>query len=133
MTDESQTQPPPFGGKPGQPVAPVDPDDLKAVWRVYRETEMSHPGQRVGICMDIIARECKIGADVQAVVYRIMMLQLIQHVAAKQLAPWTKEGELSEPVFLTAAQIPMEWFGGEERQGLPLDVEEFFRRVRDAT
>lgn len=122
--------PPTFGGAPGTPVPAVDPEDLKAVWQVYRNVEMSHPGQRVGICMDSLACECKTGADIQAITYRIMMLQLIQHVAPESLAAWTKDGELDEAVFRVVADIPMEWLGKEIRQGLPVDVDEFFRRVR---
>jgi hypothetical protein len=122
--------PPKFGGEPGTPVPAVDPEDLKAIWRVYRDTELRHPGQRVAISMDSIARECKISADVQAVVYRIMMLQLIRHVAQEQLAPWTKGEELDEAVFIAASQIPMEWIGREERVGLPFDLDELLRRLR---
>jgi hypothetical protein len=48
------------------------------------------------------------------------------------LKPWTKDGELTETVFKTAAKIPMEWIGENLRHGLPFDVEDFMRRVRDA-
>jgi hypothetical protein len=47
--------------------------------------------------------------------------------------PWTKDGELTEPVFRAAAQVPMEWIGvGVVRQGLPFDLEDFMRRVSGA-
>ena len=122
--------PPHFGGEPGTPVPIVHPEDLKAVWQVYREIELQRPGQRVGVCMSVIERACKPGANVQAVVYRTMMLQLIRHLAPEQLVPWMKKGDVDEEVFRVAADIPMQWIGREERHGLPFDVEEFVRRVR---
>ena len=33
-------------------------------------------------------------------------------------------------LFLTAAEIPMEWLGQEMRQDFPFDVDDFLRRVR---
>jgi hypothetical protein len=90
---------------------------------------MQRPGQRVAVSSNVLEQVCQPGADVQAVAYRRTMLQLIQHVAPEQLEPWTKDGELNETVFLAAAEIPMEWIGREERQGLPFDVGEFFRRL----
>ena len=37
-----------------------------------------------------------------------------------------------DAVFLTAAQIPMEWLGQQVRQGLPFDADDFVRRVSEA-
>jgi hypothetical protein len=48
------------------------------------------------------------------------------------LKPWTKDGELTETVFKSAAKIPMEWIGENLRHGLPFDVEDFMRRVSEA-
>ena len=124
--------PPKFGGEPGTPVPAADPEDLKAVWRVYRDTELRHPGQRVGVDMNVLEQVCKSGSDVDAVVFRNMMLLLLRSVMPESLAPWTKNDELDEVVFRVAADIPMEWLGREERRGLPFDVDEFFRRVLDA-
>jgi hypothetical protein len=33
---ESQ-EPPPFGGKPGEPVPTVDPEDVKTVWQIMKD------------------------------------------------------------------------------------------------
>ena|SRR5207247_1890550 len=64
-----------FGGKPGEPVPQVDPDDLKAVWEINHEVQTSHPGERVtGI--SVLEHACKPGADVKAVAYRAMILGL---------------------------------------------------------
>ena len=38
-----------------------------------------------------------------------------------------------EAVFHAAVHVPMEWIGREERQGLPIDLDDFFRRLSDAT
>ena len=50
--------------------------------------------------------------------------------AQERLAPWIKDEEVSDAVFRTRATIPVEWIGPTEREGLPFDVEEFFRRLR---
>jgi len=72
---------------------------------------------------------CKPGADVQAVWYRMSLVWVLSQVAREQLAAWTKEGELDDAVYRTIAKIPMEWIGNNEREGLPFDVEDFFRRL----
>jgi len=108
----------------------VDPEDLKAIWRLHREIAIQHPGQSVGIDHTVIVGRCKPGADVNAVAYRTSMLQLLQHVAQGSLAPWTKNTELNDPVFRVAAEIPMDWIGTEQHKGLPFDVEELLRRLR---
>ena len=58
-------------------------------------------------------------------------LQVLNQVAQEQLAPWVKDEEVSDAVFRTMATIPMEWVGHTDREGLPFDVEEFFRRLRE--
>jgi hypothetical protein len=55
-----------FGGKPGEPVPQVDPDDLKAIWEINHELQMSHPGERA-IGISVLEHACKLGADVKAV------------------------------------------------------------------
>ena len=58
-------------------------------------------------------------------------LQVLNQVAQEQLAPWVKDEEVSDAVFRTMATIPMEWVGHTDRDGLPFDVEEFFRQLRE--
>jgi hypothetical protein len=71
------------------------------------------------------------GVDFPSVTYRAMMLQFLVMHAKEQLEPWTKEGQLDAAVFREVAQMPLEWMGtGVERQGLPFDAEELFRRLR---
>jgi hypothetical protein len=119
-----------FGGTPGTPVPAVDPEDLKAIWRLHREITNQRPGQSVGIDRDVIVERCKRSSDVHAVAYRTSMLQLLQHVSPNLLAPWTKETELDDVVFRVAADIPMDWIGAEQHKGLPFDVEGLLRRLR---
>ena len=38
-----------FGGKPGEPVPQVDPEDLKNVWQLYDEVKKRHPGEQFAI------------------------------------------------------------------------------------
>src|SRR5436853_6591247 len=76
-----------FGGKPGEPVPQVDPDDLKAVWEINHEVQTSHPGERVtGI--SVLEHACKPGADVKSVAYRAVMLGLRTLLFHQNLAPW---------------------------------------------
>jgi hypothetical protein len=59
------------------------------------------------------------------------MIWVLMQIAQEQLAPWIKGEEVSDIVFRTMATIPMEWIGATERQGLPFDVDELFRRLRE--
>src|ERR1041384_6229707 len=88
-----------------------------------------HPGQSVCLGIELMKNVCKPGADVQAVWYRMSLVWVLSQVAREQLAAWTKEGELDDAVYRTIAKIPMEWIGNNEREGLPFDVEDFFRRL----
>jgi hypothetical protein len=123
--------PPSFGGIPGEPVPEVDPEDLKAVWQQARDLQARHPGQRVAIGFDAMKAVCKPGANAQAVFYRLSMIWLLNEFAQEQLAAWFKDEQVSDAVFQTMATIPMEWIGHTERKGLPFDVEDFFRRLRE--
>jgi hypothetical protein len=112
-------------GKPGEPVAEVDPDDLKTFWQKTRDLQARHPGQRVSIGFN------EPEANALAVWYRTSMIRALNQLAQEQLAPWIKDEEVSDAVFRTMATIPMEWIGHTEREGLPFDVEGFFRRLSE--
>ena len=124
--------PPSFLGNPGEPVAEVDPDDLKTFWQETRDLRARHPGQHASIGFEakVIGKP---GANAGAVWYRSSMIWVLNQFAQEQFAPWIKDGEVSGAVFRTMATIPMEWIGHAEREGLPFDVEEFFRRLRKAS
>ena len=125
-----------FGGKPGEPVPQVDPDDLKAVWEINHEVHTSHPGELVGIGISLLEHACKPGADVKAVAYRAMNLGLLtilfQQKLAPWLAPWIKaDWRLDDVVFRIGAKIKMEWMEvGVPQNSVPFDIDEF-RRLLD--
>jgi len=111
-------------------VAEVDPDDLKSFWQEIRDLRARHLGQDVSIGFEakVISKPA---ANAGAVWYRSCMIQVLNQLAQEQFAPWIKDEEVSDAVFRTMATIPMEWIGHTEREGLPFDVEEFFRRLRE--
>ena len=118
-------------GNPGEPVAEVDPDDLKTIWQEARNLQSRHPGRNASIGSDGMKAICKPGANVLAVWYRLSMIWVLNRFAQERLAPWVKGEEVSDAVFRTMATIPMEWIGHTDREGLPFDVEEFFSRLRE--
>jgi hypothetical protein len=48
-----------LGGAAGTPVPQVDPEDVRAVWKLGQEVEKDHPGVNVGIGVEIFERACK--------------------------------------------------------------------------
>lgn len=118
-------------GNPGEPVADVDPDDMKTFWQETRNLQARHSGLNVSLSSETIKAICKPGANAMAVWYRSSMIRVLNQLAQERLAPWVKDEEVSDAVFRTMATIPMEWIGHTEREGLPFDVEEFFRRLRE--
>ena len=130
MTD-APLNPPLFGGQPGDPVPEVDPQDIKAVWREARDLQARHPGQNVFIGIEVIEKICRPGVNTRAIWFRMSMIWILDLVAPDRTSAWMKEGEPADTVFQTIATIPMEWIGHTEREGLPFDVDKFFRRLED--
>ncbi len=115
-----------FGVAPGTPVPPVDPEDVKAVWMLGQEVKKDHPGQNVGIGVEIFERTCKPGANIRAVTYRAGMIAMFLRVAPELQ-------DKLDAVFRAAAEIPMEWIGvGIVQHGWTFDPNDFMRRVREA-
>jgi hypothetical protein len=116
-----------FGGKPGEPVPAVDPDDVKTVWQIGRDIEVNHP-KCGAVGVNVMKQACKPGADVEAVFYRATFTWLISQIAPEHLARFTREGQPDDAVFRAAAKVPAEWMGvGIVRQGPPFDLNEFLR------
>src|SRR5579859_146246 len=120
---------PSFLGNPGEPVPEVDANDLKTFWQRTRDLQARVP-EHVSIGLEANAI-CGPDTNARAVWYRTSMIAVLNHVAPEQMAPWIRDQQVSDVVFRTMASIPMEWIGPAEREGLPFDVEEFFRRLRD--
>jgi hypothetical protein len=120
-----------FGlGRAGEPVPQVDPEDIKAVWKLDQEVKKDHPGLKVAIGVEIFERACKHGANVRAVTYRTQHIGMLQLILPDLMDPLLQDKP--EAVFRAAAEIPIEWMGvGIVRDGLPFDLEDFVRRVRE--
>jgi|SRR5215470_4199031 len=119
---------PRFFGTAGEPVPAVDAEDLQNAHEIL--TDRAH--RRAGaFSTRIFNRACKAGADISAVAYRAMILQLLPTIAREQVAPLTKEdGKFDALVYREFAGFPMEWLPqGSSREGMPFDVDEFLRRV----
>jgi hypothetical protein len=76
-----------FVGAPGTPVPQVDPEDVRAVWKLGQEVKKDHPGGGVAIGMAIFERTCKPGAIVKAVVFRANMVGMLQYAAPDVFEP----------------------------------------------
>jgi hypothetical protein len=124
-----------FGGKPGEPVPEVDPDDIKAVRREYQDMQKRHPGDCVAITMRVLGTVCRPGADMQAVCYRQTQLSMIEILAdklkvipAETMAALRTNGDFNDAAFRAMAKVPMQWAEvGVVRAGLPFDFDEFLR------
>ena len=52
-------QPPLFGGEAGEPVPQVDPEDVKAIWKLGKDVQRRHPGEHVGIDVQVLEQTWK--------------------------------------------------------------------------
>jgi hypothetical protein len=124
--DKELQEPPEFGGKPGEPVPAVDPENLKTVWQIGQDTLAGHQGVAIGA--DLMKQLCKPGADIAAVSYRASLIWMVTQIAPEDMQRFTRDGQPDDAVFRAAAMVPAEWMGvGVVRQGPPLDVTEFLR------
>jgi hypothetical protein len=116
----------------GEPVPSVNLADLKSVWASYQDIES--PLHRGTVDVDsIIEHACSPGADIDAVRYRCMMLQILERMRRDLLSTWKQNGQFQDAVFRVAARIPMNWMGEILFQRVPLDVfdvDAFFEEVR---
>lgn len=137
MNETPQNQPqdaPRFGGRPGETVPAVDPDDVRTVWQITTEVQARNPGKNVATGAELMKQACKPGADIEAVIYRSWLISLMDMIAPDKLVPFTHNGQLDEVVFYAAAKVSLEWMGvGVVREGLPFDVAEFVRLCEDET
>jgi hypothetical protein len=91
-------------------VPKVDPDDLKAAWKIYCDEQDGVNGAQSAISIRILERVCKPGADVEAVAYRVMMLFVPEF--ANQLLPpegRRKFAPLDDAQFERYAICEMSW------------------------
>lgn len=74
-------EPPPFGGKPGEPVPTVDPEDVKTVWQIMKDADARHPGKNVAVGIDLMRRACRPGTNIESVSYRAGFLWMMSYLA----------------------------------------------------
>ena len=126
LNKESQ-EPPPFGGKPGEPVPRVDPEDVKTVWQIGKDADDRHPGKSVAVGIELMRHACKTRTNIEAVSYRAGFLWIMSYIAPKD-PRFMRDRQPDDAVFRAAATVPAEWMGvGIVRSGSPFDVEEFLR------
>lgn len=129
---ESKPAEPPdlWAGSQEGSVAPVSPDDLRNVWKLFRDAEARNPGQSGAIGNSVYQSVCSLGADVQAVWFRASMIGILQMFPESPLTPWTHYGELDDAVFDVAATFPMEKMRtGVVSEGPPFDVQGFVKQI----
>jgi hypothetical protein len=118
-------EPPPFGGKPGEPVPTVDPEDVKTVWQIMKDADARHPGKNVAVGIDLMRRACRPGTNIESVSYRAGFLWMMSYIAPED-PRFTRDRQPDEAVFRAAAMVPAVWMGvGIVREAPPFDVKEF--------
>jgi hypothetical protein len=88
----------------GEPIPPVDPDDIKRMW----EYESTHSRVGANGCQWLQGMQAALspGADFSDVSSRHGMVYALA-VCGQLLAPWDHGGELHEAVFRIAATFPL--------------------------
>ena len=110
------------------PVPAVDPADLRSMWAMQRPAANAS-GQASVTSIHLFEQVCSPGADVQAVQYRVWMLQFLAGPLG-MLSAWLRDGELADAVFEVAAVFPMERMSvGVVRNSLPFDVQGFLAEI----
>jgi hypothetical protein len=118
-------------------VPPVDPSDLKKVWNLLAEEELTHSRRATDI--EIFERVCSPGADTTAVWYRAGQTWLIrkysEHSSTRRdvLSRHMPDGVPDDLLLKIAATIPMEKMPpGVIRNSVPFDVDKFFNRLNES-
>jgi len=107
-------------------VPPVDPADIRSVYRMQKEFQALVPNEGLMIHADEYKKACRPGASVGAVFERTSMLGVLQ--AAEILRP--EDAVIDDVVFQVLASIPMKRMKvGVVYDGLPFDTQEFLKEV----
>jgi hypothetical protein len=130
----------PWGPKEGEELTPtVDPDDVKAAWKVYRDVGAPSANNQVAIGSFAFEQVCR-GPHIRAICHRALMLRFLflsvdhspEEPEAKELARFRHDGELDDRLFQVMSQIPLRWIPKEGLHGFPFNGEEFFKQLREA-
>ena len=108
-------------------VPPMDPSDLKDVWKRGQELRALQ-GSEPAVTSYDLRGNCSPGADDTAVWYRASILGLLAESVG--LLPPEMPSEVRDVVFNVAAKFPMKRMEpGVEYQGLPMDVDGFVKQI----
>lgn len=110
----------------GEPIPPVDPEDIKRCWHLKPPWRPGNDQQSA----------CNPGADVQAVFWRWVMIDTL--TTYNLLTPWQHDEELDDAVFRIAATFPIKVLGhkGYKISGdeiLPFDPNAFVQQLIEET
>ena len=110
----------------GGPIPPVDHEDMKRTWELYRDV-----GKHAGaISFRVLEGVCSPGANVGAVWGRLSMLSILL-LNGQILDPWHHGEDLDDVVFRVSATFPMEGMKrGVIYSEWPFDVNGFLQRLR---
>jgi hypothetical protein len=135
----------PWEGPANELVPVVNADDLRTAWRLVRDTMAERTG-RVAIGRELWKRALSKGADVDAVTYRLAMLDVLHKVLndadlAKEEPEMQTQAErffkfpkFDDAMFRVMAQIRLYWLRKDgPTNGFPFDLEEFLTEVERAS
>jgi hypothetical protein len=116
--DPSQHQPSISFSPPIGPIPTVDAGDLKALWVLMTHGRFNRDDTSgtANISTTEIVEACSAGADITAVMARLISLESI--VSAGLLSDWCRGTDFDESVFRIAAEFPLEQVGGFDRDAL---------------
>jgi hypothetical protein len=119
-------------------VAAVDPADLRNIWMMQRDAQSGHADQPFTIDIRSFEQACSPEADIQALWYRISILQMLTG-AMGLLSRWLRDGELADVVFQVASTFPMKrvpvgvltkyLYVDGAPQGPPFDAQLFIEQI----
>jgi hypothetical protein len=102
----------------------------KTVFENFQDVAKNRPVGRVGVGVEALKHACELGADLQSLTHRAMLLQVFVSHASEQLQSFMKDGQLDSVVFRESARFPMERMEVRVvREGLPFDAGELLRRI----
>jgi hypothetical protein len=131
----------PWDPKEGETLVPtVDPADVKAAWKVYRDLGAPSANNQVAIASFGFEQVCSPRAHITAACHRALMLRFLflnvdhspEEPESKELATYRYDGELDDRLFRVMSQIPLRWIPKEGLHGFPFNGEEFFKQLRES-
>jgi hypothetical protein len=107
----------------GQPAPPVAADGLRRVWSFPSENDLDTKSQGgTGISIKLLAEHCEPHANVLAVYFRVVLLQILR--LQGPLRPWQDGNNLYDSVFELAARFPL------PRGAMAADFDAFIAELR---